>query len=265
MTSIVIGAGLAGLAAAGRLASAGHDVVVLERSDTIGGHASSVTRDGYTFDEGAHVLFTKDEEVLQAVTAGAGEVTSHEAVIMNYHKGSWIPHPVQCNLHALPRRTASECVLSFLDARGDEPIRSYRDWCYASLGREISERFTFPYTLKYWTIEPSELAADWVGERVYRPSREEVIRGALGASESGDHHYITTFSYPREGGYGAFVRGLCDPSLVRTGRQVSHIDWRRRVVSLGDGETLAYDGLVSTMSLPELARHVAARVGSRTQ
>lgn len=53
---IVIGAGLSGLAAACHLRGAGHEVTVLEATDTIGGLAGRGGRDGFRFDTGPTVL-----------------------------------------------------------------------------------------------------------------------------------------------------------------------------------------------------------------
>ncbi|WP_438352522.1 NAD(P)/FAD-dependent oxidoreductase [Microbacterium sp. CJ88] len=53
---VVIGAGLAGLRAAGRLASAGRDVVVVEASDRVGGRQRTDTVDGFLLDRGFQVL-----------------------------------------------------------------------------------------------------------------------------------------------------------------------------------------------------------------
>ena len=44
---IVVGAGMAGLAAAFRLRQAGTDVTVLESSDRVGGRVGTDSRDGY--------------------------------------------------------------------------------------------------------------------------------------------------------------------------------------------------------------------------
>jgi phytoene desaturase len=53
---VVIGAGFGGLAAAIRLRAMGHDVVVLEAGDQIGGRARVFRREGFTFDAGPTVI-----------------------------------------------------------------------------------------------------------------------------------------------------------------------------------------------------------------
>jgi len=54
---VVIGAGAAGLATAARLAVKGHQVQILEQSDSIGGKLATYRRDGFAFDTGPS-LFT---------------------------------------------------------------------------------------------------------------------------------------------------------------------------------------------------------------
>lgn len=53
---VVIGAGLAGLRAAGVLSDAGRDVVVLEAGDDVGGRERTDAVDGFLLDRGFHVL-----------------------------------------------------------------------------------------------------------------------------------------------------------------------------------------------------------------
>lgn len=57
---VVVGAGLAGLAAACHLVGDGHRVTVLEREDVPGGRAGRLERDGFTFDTGPTVLTMPD-------------------------------------------------------------------------------------------------------------------------------------------------------------------------------------------------------------
>ena len=52
----VVGAGIAGLTAALYAVTAGHHVVVLDRTDQIGGRATSQTVDGAPFGYGLHLL-----------------------------------------------------------------------------------------------------------------------------------------------------------------------------------------------------------------
>lgn len=49
---VVIGGGLGGMATAARLAKLGHEVTLLERSDSLGGALSAVRADGFTWDAG---------------------------------------------------------------------------------------------------------------------------------------------------------------------------------------------------------------------
>ncbi len=53
---VVVGAGVAGLACAARLAVKGHDVLVVEQSDTWGGKLGWYSRDGFSFDTGPSLL-----------------------------------------------------------------------------------------------------------------------------------------------------------------------------------------------------------------
>jgi phytoene desaturase len=53
---VVVGAGVAGLASAARLADLGHEVTVLEQAPTVGGALATYARDGYRFDTGEPTL-----------------------------------------------------------------------------------------------------------------------------------------------------------------------------------------------------------------
>ncbi|MBF0660049.1 phytoene desaturase family protein [Rhodococcus sp. (in: high G+C Gram-positive bacteria)] len=73
---VVVGAGLAGLAAALHLRGAGKEVTVLERADTVGGCVGTYTGPGYEIDNGATVLTMPEliADALAAVGADAGSV-----------------------------------------------------------------------------------------------------------------------------------------------------------------------------------------------
>src|SRR3954467_3010925 len=58
-STIVVGGGLAGLAAAAYLAKGGKRVTVFEKASALGGRAASQNHDGFVFNLGAHALYEK--------------------------------------------------------------------------------------------------------------------------------------------------------------------------------------------------------------
>jgi predicted NAD/FAD-dependent oxidoreductase len=82
---VVVGAGLAGLAAARHLHAAGRDVVVLEASDGVGGRVRTDMVDGYRLDRGFQVLLTAYPELAKQFDVDALDLRSFEpgAVVWN--------------------------------------------------------------------------------------------------------------------------------------------------------------------------------------
>jgi protoporphyrinogen oxidase len=254
----IIGSGFAGLAAADALISAGVDVDVYEAQQHPGGHAHSLERDGFTFDEGPHVSFTKDEAVKDVFAQGAGDVEESAARITNYYRGHWLEHPAQCHLHGLETELVTQCIADMARAQANPPaVDNYADWLRARFGVAFAEQFPFAYTRKYWTVEADRLTTDWVGSRIYPPELEEVVRGALEPAQKGDFHYLSQFRYPRRGGYQAFTKALVHDHALHLDSRVVAIDIDDSCVRFADGSVRSYDHLISTMPLPELVRSVA--------
>jgi protoporphyrinogen oxidase len=209
-TIAVLGSGMAGWGAAHRLAQDGIRPVMFDKNPHYGGHTASFRyENGFLFDLGPHISFTKVER-MQALLA---EQVDHrfESVqihLNNYWQGHWPTHPAQLHLHGLPEDVVVQVISDFVaeQQRGERPIANYADWLYASFGRTFAEQFPMRYTRKYHTTPAENLSTDWLGPRIYRPSLEEVLRGAL--SSSAPHkHYITHFRYPSEGGFVSYLHG----------------------------------------------------------
>ena len=65
--TIIIGAGISGLACAHRLNNAGHNVLILEASDRPGGKIHTVTQDGYQFEAGPNTLLANARPTLELI------------------------------------------------------------------------------------------------------------------------------------------------------------------------------------------------------
>ncbi len=73
-TALVIGAGIGGIAVAGRLARNGYDVTVLEKNGQPGGRCGQIIRDGHRFDIGPTLFLMP--EVWEETFAALGETMS---------------------------------------------------------------------------------------------------------------------------------------------------------------------------------------------
>ena len=60
---VILGSGMAGLGAAHALRQEGVASRIFDRHSYAGGHTTSHVLDGFTFDEGPHVSFTKNPKV----------------------------------------------------------------------------------------------------------------------------------------------------------------------------------------------------------
>lgn len=260
--TVVLGAGASGLSAAYHL---GGHVEVFESSDFAFGHCRTKNVDGFLFDEGPHVFFGTDEVSQRFVREPlAAELEHHRAEMWNdYGDARFGRYPVQANLHALPPDVREACLLDFIAAaHAPESVpTNYDEWCRASFGDAMAERFMFRYARKIWTVEPSELSTDWlgssVGGRILRPSLPQVVRGALDGANQ-DLSYYTDFCYPREGGFERILSPLrAGVHKLRLGCGAVGIDAGARLLTLADGSSRTYETLISSVPLPSLISMIA--------
>ena len=269
---VVLGSGMAALGATERLRAAGEDFLVFDKNPFYGGHTATVRhRNGFLFDDGPHVSFTRDERV-RRILDGFVEGRQHTVVarLNNYWQGHWITHPVQMNLHSLPKDLVVRILMDFVAAQAaDTPpdIRTYRDWLTASYGPTFAQTFPEVYGRKYHTTGSENMTTDWLGPRMYRPDLSEILRGALGVP-SPSVHYVTEFKYPEEGGFVSYLRPFANMPELRLRHEVVEIDPAKRTVRFANGHVQAYRALISSVPLPALVpllRGVPARVSAAAQ
>jgi phytoene desaturase len=108
MRAVVIGSGFGGLAAAIRLAAAGHEVTVLEKRERIGGRAYLYELDGFRFDGGPTVLTAPF--MFEELFALAGErLADHvELVPLDPFYRAFGDDGVHFDFHADPARMQQE-------------------------------------------------------------------------------------------------------------------------------------------------------------
>jgi protoporphyrinogen oxidase len=251
----ILGSGMASLGAAHRLRQEGAPYVMFDRGTHPGGHTKTYEYpDGWTFDDGPHVSFTEDERI-QGILAEqiGGDYQAVPTAVNNYWRGYWIKHPAQINLHGLPTDLVVDCIRDFVAATADpDPaIRNYEDWLYAAYGRTFADTFPMGYTRKVHTTNARNLTTDWMGPRMYRPTLDEVLRGALTPSTP-EVHYIDRFRYPTHGGFYSYLRPIHEASDLRMDHEVVRISPSERTIAFANGRVEPYGGVVSSIPLPAL-------------
>ena len=246
---------MAGFGAAHRLHGEGITPVMYDKNSYYGGHTTSVHYDaGFVFDIGPHISFTKDPRIQEILADSVDhKYETLQISLNNYWRGYWPRHPVQTHLHGLPEDVVVKVIADFVEERQgpERPINNYADWLLASFGRTLAELFPMQYTKKYHLTTADNMTTDWLGPRIYRPSLEEVLRGALSPS-SGHVHYITHFRYPTQGGFVSYLNKFVPLGNLKLGHGLVSIDPRGRLLSFSNGHRASYDTLVSSVPLPDL-------------
>lgn len=254
--NLILGAGISGLGAAHALRKKGQSSLILERNDTFGGLAGNFEIDGFRFDRFVHFSFARDKRVNEIFLKNG--YIAHTPNPSNIYNRRWIKHPAQNNLFPLPNEEKVRIVADFKRRRsvaelGDLTKVNYEEWLRCQFGDYFAEHFPMVYTRKYWMKEAKELRTEWVSNRLYQPSIEEVIAGCEREDERVTY-YAKEMRYPRLGGYSAFFKELADDANIRFGVEVIQIDPNLNIVKDADNNIYHYSRLISSLPLPEIVK-----------
>lgn len=247
--------------AVNRLAAEGLTAVMYDMNPHHGGHTTSFEHSGgFVFDIGPHISYTKNPRIQSLFAASVDDqYETLQIHLNNYWQGYWPVHPVQLHLHGLPEELVIKVIADFVTEHHapERQINNYEDWLLASFGKTFAETFPMQYTKKYHLTEAKNLTTDWLGPRIYRPSLEEVLRGALSAAAPNLHPYISHFRYPTRGGFKSYLRDFVRMANVKLDHKLVRLDPRAKQLTFANGVTERYDAVVSSIPLPELIPMIA--------
>jgi len=253
--TIILGAGLAGMATAFHLGTAEH--LVLEAAGQAGGLCVTSFEKGYGFDVTGHWLHLRDAGVREqfgslvpmAQVVRKSRILSHDRLVA---------YPFQSNLKDLPADVRDECLDGAMEAHlrresGVPEPRRFGDYVLHHFGKGIAREFMFPYNRKLWGVLPNEISHAWCQRFVPVPDLRQIKDGAF-CDRNERTGYNASFSYPESGGIGAFSAALA-------AKVASGIRYQSRIVALhpgeqwvecDDGRRYGYRRLVSSVPLQEL-------------
>jgi protoporphyrinogen oxidase len=199
-STVVIGAGPAGLTAAYELAKRGIRPLVLEQSSQVGGIARTEVYKGYRFDIGGHRFFTKVEVVQQLWKEILGdEFIKVPRLSRIYYKGRFFSYPLEIKdtLKQLGLMESTKIMLSYakIKLRPCKQEETLEEWVTNRFGRRLFRTFFKTYTEKVWGIECDKIGADWAAQRIKGLSLRTAVANAM-FNVNNTKTLIKEFDYP---------------------------------------------------------------------
>jgi phytoene desaturase len=276
--TVIIGAGVGGLATAIRLAAAGHRVTLLEKNATVGGRANVIEDGGYRFDTGPSLLLMPDvyRELFAAAGRSVDDYCTLVAMDPNYrvHLADGRSFEATRDLNRMARQVdaiepgAGERIRPFLDDAGYK----YRIAREKFVGRNFRHLFEFitPANL-YYLLKTEALAnlfrktgAYFHDERLRLAFTFQTMYLGISPLDAPAIYALLPYTelvegiwYPRGGIYALIeaMRRLAEElgAEVCTNAEVAALRFdgnRVTGVTLRDGTTHAADVVVSNVDLP---------------
>jgi len=249
----ILGGGLAGVSLACFLQEKGYDVEVLEKESECGGLCRSFSKNGFSFDLGGHILFSKDKTILDLMVKLLGDnVQQHYRNNKVWFKGRYVKYPFENGLSVLDLKDKLACVLGLIFNRHSQQ-NNFKDWIYNTFGDGLANQYLIPYNEKIWNYPAETMGTEWVG-RVPKPPVWDVVKSALGIKTEGYTHQLY-FYYPLEGGiqslinaFEAKLKSVVNNYAVKSVKKIKQDKW---IVSDGNEER-EYDRIISCLPIFDL-------------
>lgn len=241
------------------------EITILEKEDAIGGLCRSIHKDGYTYDIGPHILFSKDKEMLKLMIDAVPKTNKLRRSNQIIHKGKYVQYPFENDLSKLPPEDLNYAVTAFRN----NPYENYEaknmlQFFLKTFGEGITNLYLRPYNEKIWKHDPSFMDTQMV-ERIPKPTDEEIMRSAAGETVDGYVHQLY-FDFPETGGIEAVVKGFVDrlnhKCRILLNQEIQDIyrDAAAFFVKTKDA-VLKSDRLVSTIPVQELTCRYRGEAG----
>ena len=244
--TLIVGAGISGLATAAALPEA--DYLILEADRAIGGYCKTVKKDGFVWDYSGHFFHFKHPEIeawLRARMPGQRVLTIDKRSYVAYG-GRWIDFPFQKNIHQLDKAELIECLYDLYFAAQAQAREggSFLDMLHGRFGRAICDKFLVPYNEKLYACDLATLDKDAMGRFFPHADLTDIIRNMKVADNAS---YNASFTYP-EGGAIEYVNALASavrPGAIALEEPLVAIDLARKIARTARRE-IAFERLVSS-------------------
>lgn len=218
---LIVGAGFSGSVVAQQLADLGHEVLVIDKRDHIGGNAfDRLDAHGVLIHPyGPHIFHTNGARIAEYLSQFT-HWRPYEHRVLAKVDGKRVPIPINIDtVNALYGLDLDEdTIQAFYDSVREprETIRTSEDVVVNAVGQDLYEKFFRGYTRKQWGLDPSELAASVAARIPTRTNRD-------------DRYFTDTFQQMPAEGYTKMFERLLDHPNIRVETGVDFFDMRETV------------------------------------
>jgi protoporphyrinogen oxidase len=252
--NLILGAGPSGLSYS---LISNNQTLIIEKNSHPGGHASSYFINGFTFDYGPHILFSKDKLILDFIVNSLGDnVQKCKRNNKVSYKKKLIKYPFENDLSSLDLKDNYECISAFLFNKYKNIYKypkNMKEWFLYTFGSGISEKYLIPYNEKVWNIPVDKLSMIW-STRIPNPPVIDVLKSSLGLSTEGYLHQLFYY-YPKKGGYQAISEAWAKNCNVNYEETVVKIDKKKNTfeVTTNKNKYITKE-IISTINLSTLCK-----------
>lgn len=247
--NIILGAGIAGLGAY----CADNSSYIFEQAPKAGGLCANFAINGFLFDKAVHLSFTNDSFVRSYFDRV--KHYSHHPIPYSWYHEQWLQHPAQNNLYPISVEEKVAAVKGFMEREAKNNPSNFEDWTRSQYGEWLYENLFRPYNEKYWCTDLKKMGIDWIQNRIYRPSVDEVLYGSY-TFETPNTYYAKEMRYPHTGGYEAFLTPVIQQAErnhhIQYNKKAVWIDIGRKEIKFADGEIVNYEQLFSSIPLTDI-------------
>ncbi|OGW47167.1 MAG: hypothetical protein A2Y66_09140 [Nitrospirae bacterium RBG_13_41_22] len=211
MRFIILGAGLSGLSCGIALARNGHETVIIESNEEVGGLARSCRIDGYTFDYGPHLIFgPKVLPLLKELTPGLNLIPIKRTMERIYFRNRYFKFPFDpkdllshMEPSKIPGLLSDLLIRRIFKESKESSANNVEDWVIHSVGRHIYDYMSLGgYIKNLYGIPATEVSKDWGIQKLQFLARWRNINPlqlALKALREEKHLKSQVVNYPHSG------------------------------------------------------------------
>jgi protoporphyrinogen oxidase len=264
---VIIGSGLAG--ASIRYFLKEEHSILIERAPTAGGLSQNTTFLGCNINVAGitHLRIAEStKKVLNNLFQDLGDefknilnnpITGTEETAGIFIRKRIVPFPVQLNVHKLSLGMRLSCMVDSIKRIFFDPSQAenFREWVTKNVGRTLAQEVILPHTFKTYQVDPALLDQRTISDKVVTPSVLESFISffkQVHKQGKGDSTQSNVF-YPLKS-VSHLVKKILEKGSgdIKLSTEIKDgmIDYKNKIIILGEGKDIRYKKLFTTIPLP---------------